>query len=167
MATYTEVADRKESVVDISDDLQDFIKRVAAEVDENPTKTFTSPQIPLPKIQIGEPVYVKAVKYWKRKVYKSKIVQTHSIIQLVKFKFDSSQRFLTASVFEIFTRFRRYLINFIGALCTGFFCVCLSFLYVCLVVVPKHSSCDLFGRFPLRNDWIKANTFCLWKNKLV
>lgn len=28
----------------------------------------------LPKIQIGEPAYVKAFKYWKKKIYKSKIV---------------------------------------------------------------------------------------------
>lgn len=76
MATYAEtvIEERKESVVDISADLQEFIKRVAAEVDESSTTVYTSPQIPLPKINVGDPAYVKAVKYWKRKVYKTKIV---------------------------------------------------------------------------------------------
>ncbi|ENN71714.1 hypothetical protein YQE_11637, partial [Dendroctonus ponderosae] len=75
MATYadTVIEERKESVVDISGDLQEFIKRVAAEVDESSTTVYTSPQIPLPKINVGDPAYVKAVKYWKRKVYKTKI----------------------------------------------------------------------------------------------
>ena len=88
MASLTEtetetdtVIDRKISV-DISADLQDFIKRVAAEIDDAPSTSYTAPVIPLPKITIGEPAYVKAVKYWKRKVYKTKIVLFFSTLKV-------------------------------------------------------------------------------------
>ncbi|KAF7267262.1 myosin light chain alkali isoform X1 [Rhynchophorus ferrugineus] len=73
IVTETEADTDRKISVDISEDLQDFIKKVAAEIDDQPSSSYTSPQIPLPKINIGEPVYVKAIKYWKRKVYKSKI----------------------------------------------------------------------------------------------
>ncbi|KAH1012268.1 hypothetical protein HUJ05_011451 [Dendroctonus ponderosae] len=76
MATYadTVIEERKESVVDISGDLQEFIKRVAAEVDESSTTVYTSPQIPLPKINVGDPAYVKAADLSARDVERANFV---------------------------------------------------------------------------------------------
>ncbi|XP_060526114.1 myosin light chain 1 isoform X1 [Cylas formicarius] len=69
MATRTEIETE-------NDDLKDFIMRKAqaAADDEEPSgSSYTSPQSPLPKITLGDAPYVKAIKYWKKKVYKSKI----------------------------------------------------------------------------------------------
>lgn len=97
MASSTEtetvpLEERKESIVDISEDLQEFIKRVAADLEEREAEasagaSSTSPQIPLPKIQLGDAPYVKAIKYWKRKVYKTKIVLAIFLKLLKFFKF--------------------------------------------------------------------------------